>query len=137
MKSIFIILKADIPGEEAIVAVFDEQDRSNSFIERNNTIKGRYRIEEKELNPFFLSSKQQPYRVMLDPYNFKDCTAQPIDIFDEELEAFHEVVTKIGGYLHLSLYADGKEQAKAIAVAKFMTMRSDGEWNLLADMEED
>jgi hypothetical protein len=136
MKSIFIIHNNHILGEEPIVAVFDDRFLADSFVERNSAIQGKYHIEEKELNPFFIVGKQIPYKVMLDPWDNDKIEVSAIDVFDEELEAFQEVVSKVDDSFHLSLYADNEIQAEAIARERYREMVGNGQWMVLKDVTE-
>ncbi|MBB6108671.1 hypothetical protein SAMN05421821_10294 [Mucilaginibacter lappiensis] len=136
MKNIFIIHNLQILAEEVIVAVFDDRILAESFIDRNTTIQGKYRIEEKELNPFFIAGKQVPYRVMLLPWDNDEIEVGLIDVFDEELEAFQEVVSKVDDCFHLSIYADNEIEAKAIARERYTEMVANGQWRVLPDVSD-
>jgi len=136
MKGIFIIRNIQILGEEDVVAVFDDKVLAYSFINRNDTVKGEYTIEEKELNPFFIASKQIPYRVMIHAQDTAKSEVESIKLFDEELSAFHEIVFKIDESFYMCLFADNEREAQAIAFRRYREMVSTGEWMMITDLTD-
>jgi hypothetical protein len=94
MNKIFLIHNAEnSTDEEDIVAVFTDPDLATAFTERHPRFYGRYRIEEKELNPFFEKTDKWVYLVIIDPDEKLEQT-HLIASFDEEQLAYHNPVSK-------------------------------------------
>jgi len=133
MKTIYIICNSNIPNEDDIIAVFDKSEMAIAFTERLPTLKGRYTIIEKELNPFFVNSDLQPYLVVLHPWDEKHVMVEPIYAFEEESDAFHEAVSKVDEAFFMYMYAATWQEAEIKARERLKEMEGNGEWLLLKD----
>jgi hypothetical protein len=133
MKTIYIVCNRNIPNEDYIIAVFDKPELATAFTERLPALKGRYEIIEKEQNPFFVNSDLQPYLVVLHPWDEKHVMVEPIFAFDEEIEAFHEAVSKVDEAFFMYMYAVDWQEAEEIARNRLKEMEENGEWMLLKD----
>jgi len=136
MKTIYIVCNNHIPNEDYIVAVFDQPEMATAFTERLPALKGRYEIIEKELNPFFIGSDLQPYLVVLRPSDNTYLTVEPIYAFDEEQEAFHEVVSKVDEDFFMYMYAKNWKEAGIKGRKRLEEMLANGEWMLLKDITD-
>ena len=62
---------------------------------------------------------------------------EPIYSFDEELEAFHEVVSKVDEDFFMYMCAGSWQEAKVKGRAFLEEMLINGEWMLLKDIVDD
>ncbi|MHB8207128.1 hypothetical protein [Mucilaginibacter sp.] len=124
--------KLDFFNVEELKNYLRDKDKEVDFI-AFCTLKGRYTIVEKELNPFFVTSDLQPYLVVLHPWDEKHVMVEPIYAFDEENDAFHEVVSKVDEAFFMYMYAATWQEAEIKARVRFKEMEDNGEWLLLKD----
>jgi len=133
MKIIYIVCNGNIPNEDDIIATFDKADLATAFTERLPALKNRYTIIEKELNPFFVTSNLQPYLVILYPWDKNHIMVEPIYAFDEEIDTFHEAVSKVDEAFFMYMYASDISEAEIKGRKRLMEMENNGEWLLMKD----
>jgi len=137
MDKIFLIYNAEnSDDEEEVVAVFNDPEVAAAFTERHPRFHGRYRIEEKELNPYFEKTDKWVYLVTIDPDERRK-QAHLIAAFDEEQLAYHNPVSKNDDAFFMYLFATDKNEALVQATARFDEMAANGEWLLLKDEADD
>lgn len=131
MNSVFIV-HSEQNSEDGVVAVFTSLELANAFAERHPRFHGCYRIEEKNLNPFFERTDKWLYLVIIDP-NEPCLQAHQISSFDEEQLAYHSPVSKYEDTFYFYVFANNKNDALLIGQAKFEEMIKSGEWQILKD----
>lgn len=119
MNTMFLVYNIENPEDEnEVVAVFNDGQLATAFTERHPLFHGCYRIEKKEVNPFFEVTEKWLYPVIIDTYdNFLQ--ANRINSFDKEQLAYHSPVSKHDDTFYMYLFANDKNDAKSIAKARF------------------
>ena len=140
MKKVFLVYNAQNSfDEDEVVAVFNDCEQATRFTERHPRFYGRYRIEEKEINPYFEKTDKWVYLVIINAADEK-IEVHHIDTFSEEQRTSVNPVDKHDETFYMYLFASDEKEAIGLARAKFNEMVISGEWLLLkdhADQEDD